>query len=516
MPNKRQKAAITAIIQRNMPPELMPVMRAIVEAGGEPFVNGGFVRDAMFEAIHGEVRPAKDIDTEVFNISWEDLVAVLSRFGQVIINDVANQFNVAKLQIEGSQFDFFDFSVPRIETKVAAGRDGFTVKTGKMSKRKACSRRDFTINAALVHAVTGEFVDPFNGFSDVANRILRPTSRHFGDDPLRVLRGMQFCSRFNLKLVDDVATRVMMRGLIDHAWEISDQRRREEWVKWAKGQHPGQGIRFLVDSGWITLFPEWNALVDVPQSPIHHPEGKVLEHVCNTCDAMAFICKREGIEGDDRLEMMFGILSHDNGKATHTQIDAVTGKITSHGHDEAGFEPARAATARIFDTQRFIDFAGFVAKHHMAHVDFEKRNKKKQISKVSEVTLEISMRKLAWIMEADKSGRPFNGTTKRPANVDAMIVIAETEGIMDTPPARIFTGQHLIDMGEKQGAHFKSILDSIFKAQIAGDITSVEQAADIARMIIPAIQEFKAARNMQEMMRIAGNIVQSQIGDNDN
>lgn len=50
--------------------------------------------------------------------------------------------------------------------------------------------RDFTINAIAERAGSGETVDPFNGYEDLAARRLRAVNESvFRDDPLRLLRG---------------------------------------------------------------------------------------------------------------------------------------------------------------------------------------------------------------------------------------------------------------------------------------------------------------------------------------
>ena len=62
------------------------------------------------------------------------------------------------------------------------------------------ARRDFTINAMAYHADEG-FVDPFGGYPDLGNKVLRavgdPETR-FKEDALRILRGVRFSVRFGL------------------------------------------------------------------------------------------------------------------------------------------------------------------------------------------------------------------------------------------------------------------------------------------------------------------------------
>ena len=140
----------------------------------------------------------------------------------------------------------------------------------------AARRRDFTINS-IGQKIDGEIVDPFGGINDLKNRILRCTSEAFGEDPLRVLRGFQFAARF--ELVADELTLQKCKSLINEANTLPRERIWSEWEKWAlKGKKPSLGLKFLVESGWICLYPELANLIygpdnrmGIPQDPHWHP-----------------------------------------------------------------------------------------------------------------------------------------------------------------------------------------------------------------------------------------------------
>jgi len=65
-------------------------------------------------------------------------------------------------------------------------------------------RRDFTINAMAIQInkkKTGNFIDPFNGYGDLKNKIIRALhSRSFMDDPTRILRAIRFEKRFDFRI----------------------------------------------------------------------------------------------------------------------------------------------------------------------------------------------------------------------------------------------------------------------------------------------------------------------------
>jgi len=242
------------------------ILKAIVAAGGDPIRVGGCIRDGLLGL------ESKDVDVEVFGLSADALCVVLRRFGKVSV--VGESFGVIKLTTKDEDFDF---SLPRRDSKTGRGHKGFQVEVDhSMTPKEAALRRDFTINA-IGKRLDGELVDPFGGEEDLRNRVLRATSEHFSEDPLRVLRGFQFASRFQLKAEPETVE--MCRKLIHEADTLAVERIWGEWEKWAmKGVAPSLGLRFLVECGWIRLFPELLNLIDVPQDCHWHPEGwKLLE-----------------------------------------------------------------------------------------------------------------------------------------------------------------------------------------------------------------------------------------------
>ena len=90
--------------------ELPNNIRHILNQIPRSFVVGGFVRDSILGVRN------KDIDVEVFGISFAELNVILSRFGKT--NLVGQNFGVIKLTIDG---DEFDFSIPRRDNSNGLG-----------------------------------------------------------------------------------------------------------------------------------------------------------------------------------------------------------------------------------------------------------------------------------------------------------------------------------------------------------------------------------------------------------
>lgn len=223
---------------------------------GNPLIVGGAVRDASFGAEN------KDIDIEVHGAEMDKLVSAFRSDG-FNVDEVGKQFGVLKVSKRGVVSDL-DISVPRRENAVGAGHRGFEVTTDKnMTVTEAASRRDFTLNAMMYDQRLGVLVDPFNGKADLEHGILRHVGPAFSEDPLRVLRGVQFAGRFNMKLAPETAT--LCKNLRPRYEELAKERVAEEWTKlWSKGRDAGAAMTALRDSGWDTTI---DGLADAAADP---------------------------------------------------------------------------------------------------------------------------------------------------------------------------------------------------------------------------------------------------------
>src|SRR3954452_22046354 len=68
------------------------------------------------------------------------------------------------------------------------------------------SRRDFTINAMALEIPGGRLVDPFGGQADLEARQIRAVGvavDRFGDDPLRLLRGVRLAAQLAFEIEPD-------------------------------------------------------------------------------------------------------------------------------------------------------------------------------------------------------------------------------------------------------------------------------------------------------------------------
>lgn len=459
------------------------ILQAIVDAGGRPFFVGGAVRDTLFNMFHRTNIPVKDFDVEVFGLSFNDVIAVLSKFGSVSL--VGADFAVIKLGFRDvtGKWHEMDFSLPRIDNKragVNAHTDFDIVTNVNMSQKEACARRDFTINSIQIDPFTAEVFDFFGGVQDIKDRILRPTSvEHFAEDALRWLRGAQLAGRLNLRAADG------FMKVWFACWNgfdaLARERVWEEWHKWAvKSIKPSAGLRFMFETGMLQKFPEINALLTCQQDPFWHPEGNVFNHTCQVVDEMHEIIVREGITDEQLiLELMFGALCHDFGKpATTIEED---GRVKSPRHDLEGEAPTRSFMAMSIppDQKTPSDLVENVVKFvlfHMRHIGFKGNE-----TQVRNLAAQVIMQQLAWVVEADHGGR-FPLPKGLPAEMQHMLDVAETLKIKDAKPKKLLVGQEAWDiLGMKQSPAIGVMQRAAWEAQMNGEFDTFEGAVQWAQ-----------------------------------
>jgi tRNA nucleotidyltransferase (CCA-adding enzyme) len=433
------------------------------------YLVGGCVRDWLLGL------PNTDYDIEVFGIGYEDLAKVLSRWGKVDL--VGRSFGVVKLATRAGHT--YDFSIPRRDSKTAPGHKGFEVKFDPdLTPKDAAARRDYTINSLMFDPREEKLLDFFGGESDLRNRILRHTSAAFPEDPLRVLRGMQFAARFELRPVPE--TIELGRAIRDTYPELARERVREEWFKWAeKSTKPSRGLEFLAATEWLEHFPELNAMRGVPQEPEWHPEGDVWVHTLHCCDAMAELAEWKKSDTQTRIVYMLAVLTHDLGKATCTYESTKEGKtrVVSPGHEDASGALAERFLERIDAPRAVRERVIPLIVNHMAH--FQKVTDR-AIRRLAKRLEPENIRGLVTLMTADSFGRPPLPRRISP-NIAAIAQRAQELAVAEEPPPPILLGRHLLEFAFPPGPALGKLLAAAYEAQLAGQIRDSKTALEWVR-----------------------------------
>lgn len=442
---------------------ILRVARLLRDAGGRALLVGGCVRDGLLG------RPAKDTDMEVYGLAIDAVESALQPHFR--LDTVGRAFGVLILKGQG-----IDLALPRRESKTGPKHTDFRVEGDPtMSPEEAATRRDFTINAISCDPLTGEILDPFDGIRALQARRLRHVSAAFGEDPLRVLRGMQFVARF--ELTPDPATIALCRSLSPA--ELPAERLWEEWKKLLlKGTAISAGLDFLQACNWLPYFPELEALVGCQQDPKWHPEGDVWTHTRHCLDA--FAARRIGDDWED-LIVGLAVLCHDFGKPDTSYTDK-DGRIRSPRHDVEGVPVAHRFLERLTRQKKIFEEVLPLVEQHMRPLalyrdgagDSAVRRLAARVKRVD---------RLVRVAHADKFGRPPIQPDGFPEG-DWLLEKTRALSIEDNAPRPILLGRHLVELDIKPGPHFGKILDKAYEAQLDGAFDNEADGRDYLKKVI--------------------------------
>jgi tRNA nucleotidyltransferase (CCA-adding enzyme) len=446
-------------------PDAERVLAAIRRTGGRPMLVGGYVRDAIMGIA------SKDIDVEVYGAGLVALTQALERAG-LQVSEVGKSFGVLKVFGPGLGTGGMDVSVPRREHKAGSGHCGFDVwlsepGTEPVSFREASGRRDFTINSLMADPQTGEVIDCWGGLADLEAGILRHTTSAFAEDPLRVLRAVQFAARFGWRLAPETA--VLCQSLAPSYAELPSERVWGEVEKiGTRGDSITAALEVLAETGWERHFPQIAALHGIEQDPEWHPEGDVWAHSGLAGDQAARLAHDAGLRGTDRLVVVMAALLHDAGKVTHTQ--RCGGRITSHGHAAAGVEPAR-------EFLRSVGCPGGIRARILPlireHMNCIGRPTRPAVRRLARRVAPATLAELSLVVGADRAGR---GDPAEPNPAAAWLEMGRALQVDARPAKGILTGGHLIAAGMAPGPAFKPLLAAALEAQDAGEFDDEEGA----------------------------------------
>ncbi len=230
----------------------------------ETYVIGGYVRDLILE------RKSKDIDivTQGSGIELANMVArVLVPRPKVT---VFKNYGTAHFRYKGFEVEFVG---ARKESYRSESRNPF-VEQGTLEDDQ--NRRDLTINTLAIGLNQfnfGHLVDPFNGLTDLKNKIIRTPldpAVTFSDDPLRMMRAIRFSVQLNFEIETNT-----LQGIAKNRERIkivSAERITDELNKIILASKPSSGFKLLDETGLLELIlPELHQMkgVDVMKRTGH-------------------------------------------------------------------------------------------------------------------------------------------------------------------------------------------------------------------------------------------------------
>lgn len=322
-----------------IPSGVARVLERLRTGGGRAWLVGGTVRDLLVGVPPRDFDVATDLGPGAVSALFPDADARDARFGVHRLDDPVGPIGITTLRRERGYRDRRHPDEVEFVGDVAADS----------------VRRDFTVNALYLDPATGELSDPTGGRSDLRDRILRaigdPAVR-FGEDPLRLLRGVRFAARHALAI--EPGTGAAMRRAAEGLRTLSAERVFGELTAAFTGDRRGRALCLLVETGLAAVvLPEVAAMAGVTQPPEYHPEGDVLTHVALVLDHVP--------AHDDVLA--WSAVLHDVGKPpTWRQAED---RIRFDGHDTLSATMADAVLRRLHASNDLREAVVDVCRHHI-------------------------------------------------------------------------------------------------------------------------------------------------------
>lgn len=430
---------------------------ALAEAGGRIYEVGGTIRDRLLGI------ETKDRDLLVTGLPVDTLTRLLRYHGDVFT--VGKTFGVIKFYPKqaGSPPECYDIAIPRKEVSTGTGHRDFQIDYDPhLPVEVDLSRRDFTINAMALEItpVAGSppaLIDPFGGEADLRERTLRMVSEQaFEEDPLRLMRGVQFAARFGLEI--DPKTLTAMQGSAPLIRTVSPERVSEEIRKLLSAERPSAGFVWMHKIGILKeVFPELAENVGVEQGNKFHKDD-VFRHTMRVLDASR---KDPAIPSSGNLELMLAALFHDVGKARTKRIDRAKNRMTFYGHQTVSKRMARARMNTLRMTTIGADPSEVtrLIEHHMfqTKAHFSDRSIRRFINKIGPDLI----LKLVDLRLADNRGGKYpegiRGVLKLRKKITAMLEAKAPFGVRDLA----IRGTDLMALGIPEGPEIGRILKEL-------------------------------------------------------
>ena len=354
MPNPRDIAAELALGALTAHGEIIrSLAEAYKEAGFRLALVGGPVRDAILGRLGNDLdftTNARPAESTLLLKRWADAIwetgaafgTIAAKKGDVTVEVTTYRSESYDPQSRKPEVDFGD----SIEGDLA--------------------RRDFTVNAMALE-LTGaapEFIDLFDGASDLAKKILRtPGSAEssFSDDPLRMMRAARFVAQLDFSVDSEI-----VEAITEMAYRlaiISAERIRDEFTKTLMAPNPKLGLRLLVETGLAASF-----LPELPKLKLeideHHHHKDVYEHSLTVLDQAISL---EDRLGGPNLIIRLAALLHDIGKPRTREL-IPGGGVSFHHHEVVGAKMTKKRLKELrFDSKTVDDVSTLVFLHLRFH-----------------------------------------------------------------------------------------------------------------------------------------------------
>ena len=343
----------------SLPEQVQKILLRLESAGYEAWCVGGAVRDALLGLTPGDWDVTSSAPPEaVLELFAPGALPTGLQHGTITVGG-GHGVEVTTFRRDGEYLD--NRRPDHVE---------FT-----SSLKEDLARRDFTVNAIAVN-LHGELADPFGGREDLAAGTLRAVGdpeKRFGEDALRILRGLRFASRLGFAIEPDTAGAIRRCApLLNH---IAPERIQTELTGILCGAHAADVLLAYPDVLGVFL-PEILPCVGFDQHSVYHCYD-VWEHTARAVAA----AKPQPI-------LRWALLLHDLGKPSTFTMDG-----EGRGHFYGHWRESVPLGAAILDRLRVDNHSKrtilTLVERHDAPLTLSEKSVRRNLARYGEETLRL-------------------------------------------------------------------------------------------------------------------------------
>lgn len=316
-------------VMAHMNPLVVELGDVFAAAGHELAIVGGPVRDALLGRISNDL----DFTTSA---SPDQTEAILAKWGDAHW-DIGKEFGTigAKRFAKGAEEEVVvEITTYRTDEYDPTSRKPLVAFGDNI--HGDLSRRDFTVNAMAIRVPELEFVDPFDGLSDLAAGLLRTpieAVKSFDDDPLRMMRAARFAGQLGFEVEESAFAAIV--DMAERIKIVSAERVRDELNKLLISADPVKGLGVMVDSGLAEyVLPELPGMKAA--SDEHNRHKDVYSHSLTVLQqAIDLETGPDGAVPGPDLNLRLAAILHDIGKPATRKFEK-NGTVSFHHHELVG------------------------------------------------------------------------------------------------------------------------------------------------------------------------------------
>jgi poly(A) polymerase len=493
-------------------PPLLDSVRSALPDGLTVYLVGGAVRDALLG------RPSHDLDFAL----------------------AGNGIKIARYIADALKADFYALDTERDTGRVIVNNtDGTRMLMDFASFRGAdpstgsgpslesdLNGRDFTLNAIALNLSDNTIHDPLGGTMDLKEKRLRACSPSaFREDPVRILRGVRLAANFGFHILPE--TRAAMQEAAGLLGKVSPERSRDELFRIFDGTLPAACLRALDMLGALEkILPELSGLKGVEQRPPHVHD--VWEHTLSVVSHLdsifsALTPEYDPEKADDlfngllvlrlgryrqqlgeylahpltadrplRSLLLMAALYHDVAKPACKHTDE-NGQLRFWGHDVQGAETASARARQLVLSNEEIQRLEIIIRNHMRVLfhtnrllDDRKLPSRRAIYRFFRDTgvagVDVCLLALADLRASYEQTLSQETWAAALETVHHFLENWYEKPVETIAPPPLVDGNDLMSELElPPGKQIGVLLDSIREAQAVGEVSTREQALELAR-----------------------------------